>query len=89
MDTRVEPGQVREDRFTGTLERQTAKAPSSLFLGLAIASMAASAVMKIRGKDDWALFIGQWASSTDQTQTVLTPYHALPSHHSFLKQGAH
>ena len=62
METRVEPGQSREDRFTGTLERQTSKAPSSLFLGLAIASMAASAVMKISGKDDWALFIGQWAA---------------------------
>ena len=52
----------REDRFTGALEAQTSKAPSSLFLGFAIGSMAASAVLKIVGKDDWALFVGQWAA---------------------------
>jgi hypothetical protein len=50
----------REDRFTGALEAQTSKAPSSLFLGLAIGSIAASAILKIMGKDDWALFVGQW-----------------------------
>jgi hypothetical protein len=50
----------REDRFTGAVEAQTSKAPSSLFLGLAIGSMAVSAILKIMGKDDWALFVGQW-----------------------------
>jgi hypothetical protein len=58
MDTRVS-GQ-REDRFTGAIESQTSKVPSSLFLGLAIGTMAASAILKILGKDDWALFVGQW-----------------------------
>ena len=62
MDTRVERGQASEDRFTGSIERQTANVPSSAFLGLAIGSMVASAVLKITGKDDWALFIGQWAA---------------------------
>src|SRR4051794_40542308 len=38
METRTS-GQ-REDRFTGALESQTSRAPSSLFLGLAIGSMA-------------------------------------------------
>ena len=50
----------REDRFTGAIERQTSKTPSSVFLGLAIGTMAASAILKIMGKDDWALFVGQW-----------------------------
>jgi hypothetical protein len=62
METGVERGQVSEDRFTGAIERKTSEAPSSLFLGLAIASMATSAIMKLTGKDDWALFIGQWAA---------------------------
>lgn len=62
MDTRVERGQVTEDSVTGTIERQTAKAPSSLFLGLALGSMGMSLIMKLSGKDDWALFIGQWAA---------------------------
>ena len=60
METRSS-GQ-REDRFTGALENQTAKTPSSIFLGLAIGSMAASAVLKIVGKNNWALFVGQWAA---------------------------
>ncbi len=62
MDTRVERGQASEDRFTGSIERQTANVPSSVFLGLAVGSMVASAVLKISGKDNWALFIGQWAA---------------------------
>jgi len=62
METGVERGQVSEDRFTGTIERKTAEAPSSLFLGLAMASMAVSAIMKLTGKDNWALFLGQWAA---------------------------
>ena len=58
METRVS-GQT-EDRFTGAIESQTSKVPSSLFLGLAIGCMAGSAVLKILGKDDWSLFVGQW-----------------------------
>ena len=60
MDTRVS-GQV-EDSYTGMIESQTSKLPSSVFLGLAIGSMAASAILKILEKDDWALFVGQWAA---------------------------
>ena len=51
-----------EDRYTGALESQTSKMPSSLFLGLALGSMGASLVLKIMEKDDWALFVGQWAA---------------------------
>jgi hypothetical protein len=60
MDNKVFRGQAQEDRFTGSIESQTSQVPSSLFLGLAIGSMALSAVFKIMGKDDWALFVGQW-----------------------------
>jgi hypothetical protein len=60
MDTRTS-GQ-REDNYTGMMESQTSKLPSSVFLGLAIGSMAASAILKIMDKDDWALFVGQWAA---------------------------
>ncbi|HET9181327.1 MAG TPA: hypothetical protein VFP59_04270 [Candidatus Angelobacter sp.] len=51
----------REDEFTSRIESQTAKFPSSGYLGAAIGSMAGSAVLKIMGKDNWALFVGQWA----------------------------
>ena len=62
METREEHGQGNEDRITGSIERQTTQAPSSLFLGLALGSMAISAMLKISGRDDWALFVGQWAA---------------------------
>lgn len=52
-----------EDRFTGAIEAQTAKLPSTAYLGMAIGSMAISATLKILGRDDWALFVGQWAPS--------------------------
>jgi hypothetical protein len=62
METRVGRGQTREDQFTGAIENVTSNAPSSLFLGLAIGSMAVSAILKALEKDDWALFVGQWAA---------------------------
>ncbi len=62
METRVDRGQVKEDRITGAIERRTSEAPSSLFLGLALGSMAISAILKVSGKNDWALFVGQWAA---------------------------
>jgi hypothetical protein len=60
--SKVERGQVTEDRFTGIIEQQTSRVPSSTFLGLAVASMGVSAILKIAGKDNWALFVGQWAA---------------------------
>ena len=60
--SRVSAGESQEDRFTGSVEKQTSKLPSTTFLGLAVGSMVASAILKIAGKDDWALFVGQWAA---------------------------
>jgi hypothetical protein len=55
-------GEATEDRFTGVIEKQTGRVPSSVFLGLALSSMAASLILKIAKQDDWALFVGQWAA---------------------------
>jgi hypothetical protein len=76
METKVERGQVSEDRVTGAIESQTAMLPSSLFLGLALGSMATSAILKIMEKDDWALFVGQWAA----------PFLILGSYNKMVKQ---
>lgn len=62
IDTKVRKGESSEDRFTGALEAQSSKVPSSTFLGLAIGSIAASFTLKMLGKDEWALFVGQWAA---------------------------
>ncbi len=51
----------REDRFTSSIESQTSRIPSTGYLGAALGSMAGSAILKIMGKDNWALFVGQWA----------------------------
>jgi inactivated superfamily I helicase len=59
METRVRG--EREDRFTGAIESKTSKLPSTAYLAFAIGSMAGSAVLKILGKDEWSLFVGQWA----------------------------
>ncbi|HWR37190.1 MAG TPA: hypothetical protein VN622_15105 [Clostridia bacterium] len=60
MDTKVYRGES-EDRFTGAIESQTSKIPSSGYLAAAISSMAASAVLKAMGRNEWSLFVGQWA----------------------------
>jgi len=59
---KVSRGDAAEDRFTGAVERQTSQVPSTVFLGLAFGSMAASAILQIAGKNHWALFVGQWAA---------------------------
>jgi hypothetical protein len=61
-DYRVKAGEVSEDQITSLLESQTAKLPTSFFLGASLASMATSLILKAQNKDDMALFIGQWAA---------------------------
>lgn len=61
MDVRTRTRGETEDRLTGAIESQTSKVPSSGYLAAAVSSMAASAVLKILGRDEWALFVGQWA----------------------------
>lgn len=49
-----------EGTFTRVLEGQTAKLPSSVFLALALASMAASAVLELAGRTRLSRFVGLW-----------------------------
>lgn len=60
MDMQVEKGRATEDRVTGAIETKTSQVPSSAYLAAALGCMAASAILKFSGKDDWALFVGQW-----------------------------
>ncbi|HUB29489.1 MAG TPA: hypothetical protein VL967_07320 [Terracidiphilus sp.] len=62
MDYRVKPGEIQEDQVSSYLESQSAKLPSSFYLGAALASMAASLAFKAAGKEHLALFVGQWAA---------------------------
>jgi hypothetical protein len=51
----------REGQVARAIEQQTAKLPSDTFLWAALASIGASLVFKVSGKDDAANFIGHWA----------------------------
>ena len=51
----------REGPVARTIEQQTAKLPSDLFLWAAFGSIAGSIAFKITGKDHHALFVGHWA----------------------------
>ena len=62
MQDKVRYG-IAEDRVTGAIEAQTSKIPSSGYLAAAFGAIAASAILKIVGKDDWALFVGQWPAA--------------------------
>jgi hypothetical protein len=53
---------AREDNLTASIESQTAQLPSSTFLALAGGAIAASAALRVAGKHDWALFVGQWTA---------------------------
>ena len=61
-DYRVRAGEITEDQITALLESQSAKWPTSFFLGAAFASMIASLILKAQEKDNMALFVGQWAA---------------------------
>jgi hypothetical protein len=62
MENKVRGG-VAEDRITGAIESQTSRIPSSGYLAAAFGAIAASAILKMVGKDDWALFVGQWPAA--------------------------
>jgi hypothetical protein len=62
MEMSVEKGRATEDRFTGAIESKTAQVPSTGYLAAALGSMAGSLILKIAGRDEWALFVGQWAA---------------------------
>ena len=53
---------AREDNVTGMIESRTSQIPSSAYLGAALGSMAIAAILKIAGRHQGALFVGQWAA---------------------------
>lgn len=54
---------TEEGKTTSLVESQTSKLPSLTFLGLALASMAASATLVLTGRKQAGNFVGQWAPS--------------------------
>jgi hypothetical protein len=62
MSENLKTSRAPEDNVTKTIESQTARIPSTAYLAAALGSMAVAAVLKIAGKHQGALFVGQWAA---------------------------
>lgn len=52
----------KEGEVAKTIEEQTAKLPSDLFLWAALGSMAVSLTFQVMGKKQNSQFVGQWAA---------------------------
>jgi hypothetical protein len=50
-----------EGKVARTIENETAKLPSDIFLWAACASIATSAALQLRGNRHASVFVGQWA----------------------------
>lgn len=57
MDTEKNEGKV-----AATIENQTAKIPSDIYLWSSLSAMIASLTLKIYKQDNTVLFVGQWAA---------------------------
>ena len=51
-----------EGPIARTIEQQTAKLPSDMFLWAAVGSMGASAIFQLMGKKHASLFVGDWVA---------------------------
>ncbi len=69
----------KEGPVAETIEQETAKLPSDVFLWASIGSMTASLILKILKKNDTALFVGQWAA----------PFLLFGVYNKIIKVGGH
>ena len=58
----METSQHTEGPIAKSIEEQTSKLPSDLFLWAALGSMGTALTLKLMGKKNDALFVGQWAA---------------------------
>ena len=54
--------QHSEGTVARTLEQQTAKIPSDVFLWAALGSIGTSAILRLMGKKNASLFVGDWVA---------------------------
>jgi hypothetical protein len=62
METTYNTQGKREGRIARTIEEQTSKLPSDLFLWASAGAMTAALVFQLARKKHLSLFIGQWAA---------------------------
>jgi hypothetical protein len=56
----VAPHQYEEGTLTKTIEHYTSQVPSGVYLSLAIGSIGLSALLRLAGRKDDSVFVGQW-----------------------------
>lgn len=56
----VVPPEFKEGIVARTIEQQTAKLPSDIFLWLAGGAIIGSLILRLTGKEKDALFVGHW-----------------------------
>lgn len=61
-DKTMEDAQHAEGRVARTIEEQTAKLPSDVWLWAALGSIGVSLILHATGKREDGLFMGQWAA---------------------------
>ena len=60
--TTEEARQHTEGTVARTIEQQTAKLPSDVFLWAAVGSIGLSLILELTGKEEKSRFVGQWVS---------------------------
>lgn len=79
METTYKTQDKKEGKVAKTIEEQTSKLPSDVFLWASIGAMAASMVLKIARQKHLSLFVGQWAA----------PFLLFGIYNKLVKQGGH
>ncbi len=69
----------KEGKLAKSIEKETSKLPSDLFLWAAVGAMGVSLTLKLLSKKNTALFVGQWAS----------PFLLLGIYNKLVKQDGH
>jgi hypothetical protein len=62
LGTGSQMSQHAEGTVARTIEQQTAKIPSDVFLWAAMGSIATSATLRLMGKKNASLFVGDWVA---------------------------
>jgi hypothetical protein len=62
MNSEMRLALAKEGTVARTLERQTAKIPSDVFLWAALGSIGTSAILRLMGKKNASLFVGDWVA---------------------------
>ena len=62
MGQNEQMSQHTEGTVARTIEQQTAKIPSDIFLWAAIGSIGTSAILRLMGKKNASLFVGDWVA---------------------------